>query len=365
MLLKDKDILVVSPQHWNHIKLSKHHYAMELAQKGNNVYFLNPPGGSKFFQFKKTRINDRLTVIDHSLFFPYNLRFHFPFLFQFLLRFHIKRINKYLGNVDIVWSFSSFYIELKRFSASLAIFHPVDMQHDEDFLKMPDHCDYIFGVSEAIVSKLDHPKKFLIEHGVSSMFFSDKLRSVSPKSTIDVAYCGNLCVPAIDRPLVIKLVKSYRNVTFHFIGPYDKGERLDFIEELKQAENVRLHGKVTPDRIAEVYQEMDAFILCYNRLSAFSKSRNRSSNSHKLLEYLSTGKVVISTNMSAYNDKKGVLEMLATDGNEGYIDLFDKVINNLADYNSSEKVEFRKNYARDNSYSARIKQIESIISRND
>ncbi len=42
-MLNDKTILIISPQEWGKMLLSKHHYALELAKAGNIFYFLNPP----------------------------------------------------------------------------------------------------------------------------------------------------------------------------------------------------------------------------------------------------------------------------------------------------------------------------------
>ena len=46
MKLKNKTILIISPERWGTNFVSKHHYALELA-KNNNVYFLNPDGTEK------------------------------------------------------------------------------------------------------------------------------------------------------------------------------------------------------------------------------------------------------------------------------------------------------------------------------
>ena len=41
--LRDRTILLVSPNEWGAMHVSKHHYALELAERGNRVIFLNPP----------------------------------------------------------------------------------------------------------------------------------------------------------------------------------------------------------------------------------------------------------------------------------------------------------------------------------
>ncbi len=43
MKIINKTILFISPGPWGINHVSKHHYAIELAKIGNDVYFLNPP----------------------------------------------------------------------------------------------------------------------------------------------------------------------------------------------------------------------------------------------------------------------------------------------------------------------------------
>jgi hypothetical protein len=52
-VLKNKTILVISPNNWGTMHISKHHYAIELARLGNSVYFLNPP--NQEITFRKNR----------------------------------------------------------------------------------------------------------------------------------------------------------------------------------------------------------------------------------------------------------------------------------------------------------------------
>jgi len=40
---KDKTIYVISPERWGTMKVSKHHYAMELAALNCRVFFIEPP----------------------------------------------------------------------------------------------------------------------------------------------------------------------------------------------------------------------------------------------------------------------------------------------------------------------------------
>ena len=45
--LKNKKILLISPQSWGTMFVAKHHYAIELAKLGNEVYFFESTGQQK------------------------------------------------------------------------------------------------------------------------------------------------------------------------------------------------------------------------------------------------------------------------------------------------------------------------------
>ena len=75
MRLKNKIILLISPQAWGNMFLAKHHYAIELAKCGNQVFFLNPPElGIKAVEIKQHESISGLFLIRHSLFFPFQVK---------------------------------------------------------------------------------------------------------------------------------------------------------------------------------------------------------------------------------------------------------------------------------------------------
>ncbi|GAB1397072.1 hypothetical protein MASR1M65_18510 [Saprospiraceae bacterium] len=48
MIFKNKTILIISQQEWGLMRISKHHYALELAKKGNKVFYLTAPDNNKW-----------------------------------------------------------------------------------------------------------------------------------------------------------------------------------------------------------------------------------------------------------------------------------------------------------------------------
>jgi hypothetical protein len=106
MQIRGKNILLISPEHWDHIYVSKHHYAIHLANRGNVVFFLNPPS-----TFNSNRVSPtsypNLSSIDYKGFIA-GLRF-FP---NWLQRYCIRKKFEYLQRLvsvrfDIVWSFDN------------------------------------------------------------------------------------------------------------------------------------------------------------------------------------------------------------------------------------------------------------------
>jgi hypothetical protein len=101
--LNDKNILIISPDSWGFLPVSKHHYAIELA-KTNHVYFLNPPSEKKgiFLDKGVNVINDYKRIQGIN-------KIPFTFIKRFLMKVEIKSILKKTSKnkIDIVWSFDT------------------------------------------------------------------------------------------------------------------------------------------------------------------------------------------------------------------------------------------------------------------
>src|SRR5690606_833073 len=89
MKFKDKNVLIISPEPWDHIFVSKHHYAIHLAQRGNKVFFLNPPGD--YEKIEKTEIVNVSCVYYKS--FISGLRYFPSSLKRYFIRSKFKRLQ--------------------------------------------------------------------------------------------------------------------------------------------------------------------------------------------------------------------------------------------------------------------------------
>ncbi len=374
MLLSGKSIIILSPQEWGTLHISKHHYAIELAAMGNSVYYINPPNRiDKGVQVINIPNNHGLHLVNYATFFPYVLRFHFPYLYRKLMRLQVKKILYAIGipSPDIVWSFElNIFPYLGWFNAGLKIFHPVDPTSTKDSIRSAQSADILFSVSEKILrcfNDITIPKHF-INHGLGMDFEKEARENLSrltnylPSLPLKVGYVGNLLRPIIDRKEVLEILVNNPDTEFHFWGPWemkqsnvagsDDAETTSFIDVLRTSANVVLHGPVKPDQLAKRIQSMDAFFFTY----ALVEGQSDRSNSHKILEYLSTGKPVFSCPIDTYAGTDLIYDIELIKKKDGFIHW---IRNKVDGIDARQK---RIEYSLENTYRKQLERIEALLS---
>ena len=378
LTFNNKTIFIISYENWGKMLMSKHHYAVELARMGNRVFFINHPDRRNEMPRGEVKIEpteyEGLSVVKHRLIHPYFLKFKFKRLYNMLTSMHIRKIVKRVGaEPDIVWSFDAGNtLPLKFFPHSeRRIYMPVDgpFWHKEELLAA-EKADIILSVTPEILSRYKGLGKPLmqINHGVASAFLQNGSIG-KPQHPIRVGYSGSLVRNDLDIPVFLEIIASNPQIQFEFWGehdfrkssihlPQDVSEKTKaFLETLKSWPNVKMHGPVHSDVLARGIAKMDVLLICYNI--------KNDQNHHKVLEYLGTGKVIVSNYLSAYGrDYPGLIEMVTSPENNRELPaLFSNVINNLSFYNSPDLYEKRKNFAAMNSYTSNIMKIEAELNR--
>src|SRR5688500_879282 len=123
--LVNKTVLIISPEPWDHLAVSKHHYARTLLSNNNRVYFLNPPGQQN--RLRNADEDDNVRVIDYSSYRGIN---KMPsFIRDQINLILINRIKKLCAtDFDVVWSFDSFRFQnLDLWRTRRKIYHVVDV----------------------------------------------------------------------------------------------------------------------------------------------------------------------------------------------------------------------------------------------
>ncbi len=379
-VLRGKTILLISPQSWDHLKISKHHYAIELARRGNTVFFLEPPRTTGSFGVRMIPIRDYPGIqrVEYRAHFPYKLRFHFRKLFDHLVLAQISKIVRKIAEpLDIVWCFEpNLYSDLRAFSAPFTIYHPVDVVLYSYQINVARSANIVFSVSETILRhfvSINVPS-YLINHGLATPF-ANAANRYEPQEAFNkpgdgtarrtrVGYAGNLAHPAVNRPMLQRVITDHPEVDFHIWGPADAP--LDatrdysvtgFFRFLTLQSNVILHGEVRPDVLAEALTSVDCLVLCY----VCNTPTFDCSNSHKVLEYLSTGRVIVSTPISYYQGRRDLLRITeAADGSD-FADLLADTLCRLETFNTIEAQQHRRRFALLGTYEQRVNTISQRI----
>lgn len=360
-------IAIISPQDWNHIPISKHHYAMEFARRGHEILFVNPPDPS----LTSVKIHSTQYPTLQTLTYPrpwfHKLRFHARPLYDFLMKRQVRSILRQAGfQLDVCWCFDfNLYSDLSVFGAKVNIFHPVDPLSEPEHLKPTKNADLVFTVSNRIAESLNDPRAESIGHALSKPFAdlaTARLTSLTPvkiSDPINVGYAGNLMRKPLNRQVVRKVIEGHPNVRFHFWGPYevDDSEAGRFVAYLDNAPHVTLHGRVEPEQLADALQTVDLLLLVYG----LDQAESDRSNSHKLLEYLSTGRTTVCSRIDEYVQHPDLIEMPSSGDDDEIPELFADVIIRLSETNSVERAKARIEFSLNHTYTEKAEQIESMI----
>jgi glycosyltransferase involved in cell wall biosynthesis len=366
-----KVVLIISPQPWGPIRISKHHYAKECCLHARRVYFLNPPTGDlpESVMISKVPEAENLRIVDYRPRFPFRIRFHARPLFDWLMRWQIRSLKAAIKErIDVVWCFDfNLFTDLRIWTDGTRIFQPVDPVSLDSQIAPGRSADAVLSVSEQILANYRKvaTRAVVINHGVAPCFLEGGLTRVAETGErISFGYVGNLTRGPLDRKLCRALVEGFAGVRFVFWGPYEDGggnlggntdtATVSFVDWLKSAPNVELRGGVSPERLAEEIGAMDGFLLMYR-----SNAEYDCSNSHKILEYLSTGRVVVSTRIASYPENSELIVM--AEGQAEFLELFAQVLARLDSYNDASKAANRRELAKSNSYQAHLMTIDGLL----
>lgn len=342
MLDSKMKVLLISPQHWGTMRVTKHHYAVELAKLGHEVYFLEPTEASWKWNNSAFELSPSdaqgVTLVRQKINVPYNLKFHAKGVFDWFIKKHIQKLEKQLGPFGLVWSFDlTNALPLKFFSkTSKKIFFAADWPQVPDAVKAAEGANLLVSVAQEILDQypiVSRTKKLLIDHGVAECFIeAGKQPFVKTDDIIRIGMSGNFLRPDIDRPVLLEIIQSHSDLLFECFGAFEfknsnlggasDQETIAFIDALKQAPNVILHGMVPPETLALELRRMDAFLICYD----VEKDQSKGTNYHKVMEYLSYGRPIVSNFVSAYTQIPDRIIMPRTTENSELRDLFQSII---------------------------------------
>ena len=367
-----KKAIVVSPQSWGKMFISKHHYAVELSKLGYEVFFVNPPKENKLGGLPRIKIEateyENLVTVNHKLFFSNYLKFHLPFLHHILIFTQRWLLLKKIGKPDLILSFDLTNNFPLKGLACKKIFFAADEPRTKQNFVSARNADLIVSVSQHILDLYEkyfpETKKLLINHGLSAEFLNIPKDLPKKYDGINVGLSGNFLFNDLDYPILLQIVLENPEFKFHFYGNHSTKSNigadsskvnLDYLEQIKLSTNCIFHGVLGKRELALELNQMDAFLICYDP----KKGQSSGSNSHKILEFLSTGKVIFSSHFSYYEGSNLFVMTSSRVDNSLLIDLFREGINALNQINKRRLQEGRKLFSKENSYDQNLVKIIS------
>jgi len=352
MHLKNKNILLISPEPWEHIFVSKHHYATHLAAKGNKVFFLGPP--TLNIKCEPT-VFENLFKINYKGFIK-GLRFLPARIQRFLIRRKFNAIEKLCKvKFDIVWSFdNSVFFDFSALPRKIfCISHIVDLNQNFQFEKAAKSASLCFGVIPEILDKLSrfNRNSFLIRHGVKKFNFNQTV-TLPGENKIKALYAGNMAMPHLNWKVFKGLINQFKFVDFIFIGA-----NLDAVpKDFKNAINLYLIKRVSSDKLPAFLMAADILLLNYT-----PEYYQNYASPHKTLEYLQSGSVLISNFNTEYQKESEDKLLVICNSDEEYVLKFNEIITNLSFWNSEELKLARMKFASNHFYANKLNQIEDIL----
>ncbi len=360
---KTTQILIISPEPWTGHFVSKHHYAITLASKGYKVYFLNPPNNDlNNIKINQTKYKNLWSISAPQV--AKGLRFYPKRLRNFIEKRWLQKLENKIGQkFSTIWLFeNSRFYDMDFAEDRLKIYHQVDLNQNFHIKEAVSSADICFCTTDYILDKIKpyNAKAYKIHHGVSlhlkNYRLSEKQKNKFTNKKINVTYIGNLGMHYMDIKLLAKLVTNFPNIQFQFVGGYHENDPL--YKTCKIVNNICWWGKVESELIPEILSFSDVVLVSYQTKYFIDQA-----SPHKIMEYLASGKVIVSTYTDEYKDKRHLLEMV--DDSKDYIKRFDKVINNLNFYNSKEKQQTRILFAKEHSYEKQLGKITALLKKHN
>jgi hypothetical protein len=301
-----------------------------------------------------------LSILRYQTFFPYRLKFHARPLFDLLMRLQAKRLVNAAGRPDLVWDFDNAYQfrDLMPFGAGTTLFHLVDDVGEAGLgTKGADHVFYLhrsFCMRAGGLPLADHE----IGHGLgraharAAAQAGDPTRRAGPPH---LGFVGNLAAPWIDWAAVAEMLHRHPQARFTFWGPLPSAALDPLLQGIVEHPATRFPGLTAPERILDEAADVDLWLipLRANRLPGGAL------NSHKVLEYLATGKAVAMTRLEAYTDSP-LVYMPDAAANEALPDLVYRLLTDLEGINAPALVAGRRAFALERSYDRQLERVLNI-----
>lgn len=362
--LRNKRILILSPQSWEGLHMSKHHLAQALAERGNTVVYLDPPrpdvAGITLAQHGVITV----ATYNHWLRGANKLP---RALHMWYYRRLIRRVAQASGGpFDVLWCFDTSRMKWFPKEMGYPLLHLADIDIVDEGKELLKGASLILCVSDDIRTKAlefkPHAPVMDVGHALDQRWaeFPKKDSSSTDDRPRIVAYAGQMQWDQVDWDALLSITKAHRELDFHFYGPYRKDHPNPAFAAVYELPNTNFHGILEKSQLIPALHHADILLLSYR--DQRSKDQNTKLPKlfpHKLLEYLATGNVIVSSHVSAYTEREDLLTMAPA--GENIVRQFEKAIDQYALLNTETVRAARIAFAKEHGFPELLDRIEKLI----
>lgn len=344
-LLNNRDIICFAGEDWWYHNPHSNLHIMKCFASSNRILFVNSIGmripnvmkGASSYKrifrkmkslvifIRKAESNIYVLTPFAIPYFKGNIGKFVGFINKVLLILQVESIRMILRFKDpIVWvsmpTFKDIALYLRKRCSRMLIYYCVDNISYYDIsnqkqleiidIELQRKADLSFFVNHKLVTEREKYNKetYFLSHGVDFEHFSKSQKGTLPVPTeianLNRPIVGFVGVVAdLDEDLINFLATNNKNYSFVFVG--HKGQNFPKLDKL---ENIIFLGKKAYELLPNYIQEFSCCCLFYDMTSTFNIYRNPK----KLLEYLATGKPVVSVPILEIEYFKDVVSIAKT-----------------------------------------------------
>lgn len=354
-------ILLISPEPWETLAVSKHHYARELVRRGHRVLFYGPPAGAGPLQLDAVAAEGtgRLEVL-RSPPVALGLRLMPSTLRRVLEARWLARVENLAGGrIDVVWLFeNSRFFNMHFAGERLKIYHQVDLDQNFKPEEAAATADISLAISTPIESRISGSARRIlrITHGCPPRSTCDsepsQLDAAFSRKRVNAVMTGNMSRAYLDLDVLADLIDKHPDVGFHFVGRHDRG--LGLHARVSEASNVVFWGQYPASALPAFLDRADVLLAIYK-----AEHCAQMANPHKMMEYFAAGRCVLASRTLEYENRPDLVETARS--RDDLKARFAAIVADPPAFNTPDLIARRRAFAADNTYPRQLDRIAAAL----
>ncbi len=291
--LQGLHILVISPEPWKGLHMSKHHVSQGLVARGNRVVFWAPsPSDADSIRIEGQ--GDLRVAFTPHWFKGVNR------LPAFVNRWYYGRTIKALEHAagapfDVIWCFDTSRMQWFPKGDRYRVLHLVDydiLYHGHGLMRTADLIVTTADIiNQRVLEIAPGAPVYKVGHALDQRWLKDADGLVHRTSAVPrtVVYAGQFFNTYIDWGALLRVAQEHRNLQFRYIGNVDHEYPDAAFQQLRREPNVEFTGLKTKEELVPLVRDADILMFSFMTDSRMLER----ANPHKVLEYLSTGNVTM------------------------------------------------------------------------